>query len=144
MHSIAWIPRDWHYQKQANKRKLGLTQLVRGTPIRLRGGGQIAVQGNGVVRFGPDGSVWPLTATVGWEIVADGQIVVPVYGTPPRKYGDVQGSFRPSLGDGCALHGTSNPGCVGQAVRHGCVRLRNEDIAERYHWMAVRTPVYIW
>jgi len=57
LHSIAWIPRDWHYQKQANKRKLGLTQLARGTPIRLRGGGQIAVLGNDVVRFGPDGSV---------------------------------------------------------------------------------------
>ena len=51
------MPRDWHYQKQANNRKLGLTQLVRGPPIRLRGGGQIAVLGNDVVRFGPDGSV---------------------------------------------------------------------------------------
>lgn len=72
--------------------------------------------------------------------MADGQIIVPLYGTRPRKYGDVQGSFRPSLGDGYALQGTNNPGCGGQAVRHGCVRLRNEDIAERYHRVAVGTP----
>jgi len=140
----AWIPPDWHYQEQANKRKLGLTQLVRGKPIPLRDGGQITVRGNDVVRIGPDGSARPLTATDGREIVADGKIVVPPFGTNQRKYGEVLGSFRLYLGDGYALHGTNNPASVGQAVSHGCVRLRNEDIAELYHRVAVGTPVYIY
>ncbi len=140
----AWIPPDWHYQEQANKRKLGLTQLVRGRPIPLRDGGQITVQGSEVVRIGPDGSARPLTATDGREIVADGKIVIPPYGTTQRKYGEVLGTFRLYLGDGYALHGTNNPASVGQAVSHGCVRLRNEDIAELYHRVAVGTPVYIY
>lgn len=140
----AWIPPDWHYQEQANKRRLGLTQLVRGKPIPLRDGGQITVQGNDVVRVGADGAVRPLTAADGREIVADGKIIIPPYGTNQRKYGEVLGSFRLYLGDGYALHGTNNPASVGQAVSHGCVRLRNQDIAELYHRVAVGTPVYIY
>lgn len=140
----AWIPPDWHYQEQANKRKLGLTQLVRGVPIRLRDGGQITVKGNDVVRVGPDGTARPLSAADGREIVADGKIIIPPYGTNQRKYGEVLGSFRLYLGDGYALHGTNNPASVGQAVSHGCVRLRNEDIAALYHRVAVGTPVYIY
>jgi hypothetical protein len=140
----AWVPPDWHYQEQANKRRLGLTQLVRGKPIPLRDGGQIAVQGNDVVRVGPDGTSRPLTAADGREIVADGKIVIPPFGTNQRKYPEVLGSFRLYLGDGYALHGTNNPASVGQAVSHGCVRLRNEDIAELYHRVAVGTPVFIY
>jgi lipoprotein-anchoring transpeptidase ErfK/SrfK len=33
---------------------------------------------------------------------------------------------------------------VGQAVSHGCVRLRNEDIAQLYTMVPVGTPVYIY
>lgn len=140
----AWIPPDWHYQEQANKRRLGLTQLVRGTPIPLRDGGQLTVQGNDVVRVGRDGTVRALTAADGREIVADGRVIIPPYGTNQRKYGEVLGSFRLYLGDGYALHGTNNPKSVGQAVSHGCIRLRNEDIAELYHRVVVGTPVFIY
>jgi L,D-transpeptidase catalytic domain len=140
----AWIPPDWHYQEQANKRRLGLTQLVRGQPIKLRDGGQLTVKGNDVVRIAPDGSLRPLTATDGREIVADGKVIIPPFGTNQRKYPEVLGSFRLYLGDGYALHGTNNPKSVGQAVSHGCVRLRNEDITELYHRVAVGTPVFIY
>lgn len=140
----AWIPPDWHYVEQANKRRLGVSQLVRGVPIRLRDGGQLTVQGNDVVRVGPDGVARPLSAADGREIVADGKIIVPPYGTNQRKYAGVLGTFRLYLGDGYALHGTNNPASVGQAVSHGCVRLRNEDIAELYHRVAVGTPVFIY
>jgi lipoprotein-anchoring transpeptidase ErfK/SrfK len=140
----AWIPPDWHYQEQANKRRMGLTQLVRGVPIPLRDGGQLTVKGNDVVRIGRDGTVRALTATDGREIIADGKVVIPPYGTNQRRYGEVLGSFRLYLGDGYALHGTNNPKSVGQAVSHGCVRLRNEDIAELYHRVAVGTPVFIY
>lgn len=140
----AWIPPDWHYQEQANKRRLGIVQLVRGVPLKLSDGSQIIVQGNDVVRRGSDGRIRPLTASDGREIVADGKIVIPPYGTNQRKYPDVLGTHRLYLGDGYALHGTNNPASIGQAVSHGCVRLRNEDIAALYDRVAVGTPVYIY
>jgi hypothetical protein len=140
----AWIPPDWHYQEQANKRGMGIVQLVRGVPLKLRDGSQIIVQGNDVVRRGADGAIRPLTASDGREIVADRKIVIPPYGTNQRKYADVLGTHRLYLGDGYALHGTNNPASIGQAVSHGCVRLRNEDIAELYDRVAVGTPVYIY
>ena len=140
----AWIPPDWHYQEQANKRGLGIVQLVRGVPLKLRDGSQLIVQGNDVVRRDPDGTIRPLTASDGREIVADRKIVIPPFGTNQRKYADVLGTHRLYLGDGYALHGTNNPASIGQAVSHGCVRLRNEDIAELYDRVAVGTPVYIY
>jgi len=140
----AWIPPDWHYQEQANKRGMGIVQLVRGVPLKLRDGSQILVQGNDVVRRGADGAIRPLTASDGREIVADSKIVIPPYGTNQRKYPNVLGTHRLYLGDGYALHGTNNPASIGQAVSHGCVRLRNEDIAELYDRVAVGTPVYIY
>jgi hypothetical protein len=139
-----WIPPDWHYQEQANKRRLGLVQLVRGQPLKLRDGSQITVRGNDVVRVTTDGEIKPLSASDGREIVADGRIVIPPYGTNQRRYRDVLGSFRLYLGDGYGIHGTNNPASVGQAVSHGCVRMRNEDIARLYHAVAVGTPVYIY
>jgi len=46
-------------------------------------------------------------------------------------------------GDGqVALHGTDNPGDVGQAISHGCVRLRNDDIV-RLSTLPLGTPVII-
>ncbi|HEY0929371.1 MAG TPA: L,D-transpeptidase [Gemmatimonas sp.] len=140
----AWIPPDWHFQEQANKRGMGLVQMVRGSPIKLKDGSSITVQGNDVVRVGSDGSVKPLSASDGREIVADGRIVIPPFGTNQRKYPDVLGTRRLYLGDGYALHGTNNPKSVGQAVSHGCVRLRNEDIEALYNQVSVGTLVYIY
>jgi lipoprotein-anchoring transpeptidase ErfK/SrfK len=46
-------------------------------------------------------------------------------------------------GDGqIAIHGTDNPGDVGQAISHGCVRLKNDDIV-RLAELPLGTPVYI-
>jgi lipoprotein-anchoring transpeptidase ErfK/SrfK len=46
-------------------------------------------------------------------------------------------------GDGqIALHGTDNPGDVGQAISHGCVRLKNADIL-RLSTLPLGTPVFI-
>lgn len=140
----AWVPPDWHYQEQANKRGLGLVQLSRGEGLRTKNGGSVTVSGNDVVLRNSDGSERALTAQDGREIVVDGKIVIPPYGTNQRKYADVLGTHRLYLGDGYALHGTNNPASVGQAVSHGCVRLRNQDIALLYERVSVGTPVYIY
>lgn len=42
-----------------------------------------------------------------------------------------------------AVHGTSSPASVGQAVSHGCLRLRNDQILQLFHRVPVGTPVRI-
>ena len=80
----------------------------------------------------------------GKEIMANGNIIIPPYGTRQRKYKGVLGTFRLNLGDGYALHGTDDPNSIGRSVSHGCVRLRNEDIETLFNIVPVGTPVYIY
>ena len=140
----AWVPPDWHFVEQARKRGLGLKHLTRGEAIPTEDGGEVTVVGNDVVRRDAGGRMTPLEATDGREIVVNGNIVVPPFGTNQRKYDKVLGTHRLYLGDGYALHGTNNPASIGQAVSHGCVRLRNEDIERLYNMVPLGTPVYIY
>ncbi|HEX6574228.1 MAG TPA: L,D-transpeptidase [Gemmatimonadaceae bacterium] len=140
----AWVPPDWHYQEQANKRGLGLMRMSRSTQIPAGGGSVIAVSGSEIVRRGPDGRETPLQAADGREIVVNGNIVIPPFGVNQRRYKGVLGTRRLVLGDGYALHGTNAPESIGRSVSHGCVRLRNEDIEKLYEMVPVGTPVYIY
>ena len=139
-----WVPPDWHFQEQAQKRGLGLARLQPGQALRLGDGSVLRVSGADVVRRDAGGRETVLTATDGREIVADGKIVVPPVGTNQRKYKGVLGAHRLNMGDGYALHGTNQPASIGRAVSHGCVRLRNEDIAKLYDMVVVGTPVFIY
>jgi lipoprotein-anchoring transpeptidase ErfK/SrfK len=139
-----WVPPDWHYVEQARKRGLAIARLEPGTAIRTADGGIVTVSGGDVVKRDASGSERPLEAADGREIVVDGKIIVPPTGTNQRRYEGVLGTHRLNLGDGYALHGTNRPETVGQAVSHGCVRLRNEDIAQLYAMVPVGTPVYIY
>jgi lipoprotein-anchoring transpeptidase ErfK/SrfK len=139
-----WVPPDWHYVETAQKRGLGIVRLNRDQNIPLPDGTTIAVQGNDVVRKSPDGRMMPIEATEGREIVANGNVIIPPFGTRQRKYKGVLGTFRLNLGDGYALHGTDKPESIGRSVSHGCVRLRNEDIETLYNIVPVGTPVYIY
>ncbi|HEX5588372.1 MAG TPA: L,D-transpeptidase [Acidimicrobiia bacterium] len=56
-------------------------------------------------------------------------------------HSDVLTDFAGSDGQ-IALHGTDNPGDVGQAISHGCVRLKNADIL-RLSELPLGTPVFI-
>jgi len=140
----AWVPPDWHFQEQAIKRGLGLARMTRSTVIPTGGGSVVRVQGSEIVKAYPDGRVEPLEASDGREIVVNGNIIIPPFGTNQRRYKGVLGTRRLVLGDGYALHGTNLPQSIGQAVSHGCVRLRNEDIEKLYEMVAVGTPVYIY
>ena len=139
-----WVPPDWHFVEQARKRGLGLRQLTRGEEIPLGDGSVVTVSGGNVVKRTPEGAEIPYEGREGREIVAGGNIIVPPFGTNQRKYEGVLGTHRLNLGDGYALHGTDNPASIGQAVSHGCVRLRNEDIETLYQMVEVGTPVYIY
>lgn len=139
-----WVPPDWHFIEVAKKKGLGLVHLTRGQSIPAPGGGTITVVGNDVVHQFPDGRIVPYEAGEGREIVAGGNIILPPFGTNQRKYDGVLGTHRLNLGDGYALHGTDDPMSVGKAVSHGCIRLRNEDIALLYGIVPVGTPVFIY
>jgi len=140
----AWVPPDWHFQEQANKRGLGLERMTRSTVIPTGGGSVIAVHGSEIVKRFPDGREVPLEATDGREIVANGNILIPPYGVNQRRYKGVLGTRRLVLGDGYGIHGTNAPETIGRSVSHGCVRLRNEDIEKLYDMVPVGTPVYIY
>jgi len=140
----AWVPPDWHFQEQANKRGLGVMRLERGSTIRAADGSVIAVSGAEVVKRYPNGSEVPLAATEEHEIIANGNIIIPPYGTTQRRYKGVLGTRRLYLGDGYGIHGTDHPESIGHAASHGCVRLRNEDIEKLYDMVPVGTVVYIY
>ena len=139
-----WVPPDWHYIELARKRGLGVVRLVRDKPIDAGDGTVLTVSGNAVVRKHPDGKIEEYDVVEDREIVIGGNIVIPPFGTTQRRYPDVLGTHRLNLGDGYALHGTNKPESIGQAVSHGCVRLRNEDVAYLYGEVEVGTPVYIY
>ena len=140
----AWIPPDWHFQEQANKRGLGLARMDRSTVIPAGGGAVVAVSGSELVKRYPDGHETPLSATEGHEIVVNGNIIIPPFGTTQRRYMGVLGTRRLDLGDGYGIHGTNEPESIGHSVSHGCVRLRNEDVEKLFDMVAVGTPVYIY
>jgi hypothetical protein len=139
-----WVPPDWHYEETARNRKLGVVTLNRGQTIALADGSSIEVAGSEVVRRYPDGTAAPYAQGEGREILADGKVVIPPFGTNQRKYPGVLGSHRLHLGDGYALHGTNKPQSIGQAVSHGCIRLRNEDVAHLFDIVPVGTQVFIY
>jgi hypothetical protein len=140
----AWVPPDWHYVEQAHKKGLGIVHLDQGEKMST-GDGVITTQGGEVVKRYANGSTVSLGGGVeGKEIVVNGNIVIPPYGTTARRYMGVLGTRRLELGDGYGIHGTDHPESIGQSVSHGCVRMRNEDIERLYPMVAVGTPVYIY
>jgi hypothetical protein len=141
----AWVPPDWHYVEQAHKKGLGIVHLDQGEKIPTGDGGVLTTQNGEVVkRYGNGTSVSLGGGVEGKEIVVNGNIVIPPYGTTARRYMGVLGTRRLELGDGYGIHGTDHPESIGQSVSHGCVRLRNEDIERLYPMVAVGTPVYIY
>ena len=139
-----WVPPDWHYIEQAQARGLGIVRLNRGERLPTPDGGVVTVSGSDVVRRSADGREIRLDASEGKELVVGGNLIIPPFGTNQRKYKGVLGTHRLNLGDGYALHGTDKPETVGRSVSHGCVRLRNEDIAKLYEIVPLGATVYIY
>ncbi|MEX2179918.1 MAG: L,D-transpeptidase [Gemmatimonadaceae bacterium] len=139
-----WIPPDWHYVELAQRRGLGVVRLLRGQRLPVGDGSYVTVAGSDVVMRSADGRQTSVSVSDGTELVVGGNVVIPPFGTSQRKYHGVLGTHRLNIGDGYALHGTNRPETIGRAVSHGCVRLRNEDIAVLYEMVSVGTPVFIY
>ena len=139
-----WVPPDWHYVEQARKRGLGIVRLNRGQSIPAADGSVVTTVGNDVVKRQKNGKPVPFASQEDREIIVGGNIVIPPFGTNQRKLAGVLGTHRLNLGDGYALHGTNKPETIGRSVSHGCIRLRNSDIARLYEMVPVGTVVYIY
>ena len=53
------------------------------------------------------------------------------------------GEYWISIGDSFGIHGTIDPNSIGKAESEGCIRLRNEDIAEVYDFLSIGSEVTI-
>ena len=137
-----WVPPEWHYVEVAAKRGLKLAYLRTGKPVPLADGTSLTVRDGRVGRVGPDGVFAALPADE--EIVFDGKVFVPPFGTANRRIPGELGRFKMELGDGYMLHGTPHEDTIGQAATHGCVRLFDEDIEWLYQNVPAGTPVYIY
>lgn len=127
-----WVPPDWHFIEEANKEGLGVVRLQQGQTM-----GDLTVRGGSIYSNGVE-------LPPGQPIVRGGAIVIPPVGTRQRQVPDVLGTHRLNLGDGYALHGTQAVDKLGQSVSHGCVRLRNDDIARLFAMASVGDEVIIY
>jgi len=136
-----WVPPLWHYAEVASRQGLKLAHLDRKRAVKLLDGRKLVVRDNRVGTL--DGTRFtPLPADE--EIVFDGTIFVPPFGTANRRIPGELGKYKMSLGEGYLLHGTPHTASIGTAATHGCVRLLDEDIEWLYSQVPLGTPVYIY
>jgi lipoprotein-anchoring transpeptidase ErfK/SrfK len=140
-----WIPPDWHYYEKAVK--MGLDTVVRlDTDARVVLGDSsfLVVKDDQVGRINHFGNFAPFTP--GTEIVFDRVMYIPPLSTAQRRVPDALGPFKLDMGDGYLIHGTHlyNEETIGEAVSHGCVRMRNEDITRLFPMVPVGTTVTIF
>lgn len=102
------------------------------------------------VGVGKAGMAWHGRAAVAQKLIR------PAWQAPPEiagRYGPVipGGSSRNPMGAAVlgldrgnyAIHGTNNPGSVGQSVSHGCIRMHNGDFMDLYRRAHIGTEVIV-
>jgi hypothetical protein len=137
-----WIPPDWHYAEVAKENHLALSKLPLKGTVKIANGRKLQVRNQQVGIIVPDSGWVPLPLDE--EVVFDDTLYMPPLGTKNRRiYGEL-GSYRLDLGDGYLIHGTPEESTVGDAVTHGCVRLKEEDISWLYANVPNGTSVYIY
>jgi hypothetical protein len=78
------------------------------------------------------------------HVIFDETLFVPPLGSANRRVAGTLGGYRLSVGDGFGIHGTSDPGSIGRATTHGCLRLSDADIAWLYDRVAIGTRVFVY
>jgi len=137
-----WIPPDWHYAEVAKENHLALSKVPLKGVVKIANGRKLQVRNGEVGIIVPD-SGWQ-ALPLDEEVVFDDTLYMPPLGSKNRRiYGEL-GSYRLDLGDGYLIHGTPEESTVGDAVTHGCVRLKEEDISWLYSNVPIGTGVYIY
>ncbi|HSJ08469.1 MAG TPA: L,D-transpeptidase [Longimicrobiales bacterium] len=137
-----WTPPDWHYFEIALNNDLEVVQLVKGRRVRLADSTHLEIRGNDVGRVNQNGHFYAFPP--GNEIIFDGKVFVPPFGTRQRQIPDVLGTHKLVMGDGYLIHGTDKETSIGDAVSHGCVRMFNADVERLFELVPVGTPVFIY
>ena len=140
--SPEWVPPDWHYFEKAVEQDLEPVQLEWDSRVPLTDGTRIEVRGGEVGRLNRFGN-WR-AFTPGSEIVFDGRIFIPPFGSPQRRIPNVLGTHRLILRDGYLIHGTPDTDSIGEWASHGCVRMFNRDIERLYGMVGTGVPVYVY
>jgi len=86
--------------------------------------------------FDPDGIHWCIPKKMEAEFknkIAQGE----------RCWRGIMGRHALNFGDSLFLHGTSNPNSIGGNTTHGCIRLRNADIAMIYRLLTNGDQIFI-
>jgi lipoprotein-anchoring transpeptidase ErfK/SrfK len=112
--------------------------------VALADGSHITIIDGNVGRLNQYGNFWAFPQ--GMEIVFDGRIFIPPFGTVQRRIPEALGPYKLDMGDGYLIHGTHifNEDSIGEAVSHGCVRLDNRDLDRLYFMVETGTPVFIY
>jgi L,D-transpeptidase-like protein len=139
-----WLVPEWHYYEKAVQRGLEPVFLKDGKPYILDDGTAIDIRGDQVGRVNRFGNWWPFSQD--FEIIFDGKIFIPPMNTIQRRVTQALGPYKLDMGGGYLIHGTHiyNEESIGQAVSHGCVRMRNADLKVLYHLVQPGTPVFIF
>lgn len=139
-----WTVPEWHYYEKATEKGLEAVRLEEGARIMLGDSTFLVVQDGEVGRINQFGYYHPWTP--GSEIIFDGKIFIPPLNSPQRRVPDALGPYKLDMGDGYLIHGTHvyNEESIGEAVSHGCIRMRNDDLIKLYPMVARGTPVEIF
>jgi hypothetical protein len=139
-----WIVPEWHYYEKAAKLGHEAVKLANDAVVKLSDGSLLVVQEDQVGRINEFGNFAPIVP--GNEVVFDDKLFIPPEHTAQRRVPDALGPYKLDMGNGYLIHGTHvyNEESIGQAVSHGCVRMRNEDLERLYKLVPAGTVVEIY
>ena len=137
-----WIPPEWHYAEVARENGLKLAPMTPGKTV-LSDGRVLDIREKqvGVVdRASGEFAYLPTDE----EVIFDSTLFIPPVGTLNRRIEGELGRHMLDTGNGFLLHGTPHKASIGTAATHGCIRLRDDDIAWLYDMIPVGARVYIY
>lgn len=137
-----WVPPLWHFVRNARETGRTLVELTPGRPYRFPDGSQVRVRNGVVGHLLANGAWFPFEP--GQEVVVNGRLFVPPFGTANRRVVGELGAFKLDTGDGYLIHGTPHKDSLGRAATHGCIRVGDADLAYLFRNVPVGTSVYIY
>ncbi len=107
-------------------------EIIASYPVAIGRAGWETPTGDFVVR--------DMIENPGWENFRTGEVMPPGEDNP---LGVRWISFWTDGVNEIGFHGTPNEELIGQAVSHGCVRMRNQDVVALFNKVAIGTPVVV-